>query len=68
MKQNKASGTEPAKAPDEAAIRLDKTCVDGDDRVATTRDKEDLGGQHVLHNTKYGSEDLVGMKTKVSTM
>ena len=59
---------EPAKAPDKAAIRLDKTCVDRDDRVATTRDKEDLGGPYVLHNMKYGSEDLVRMITKVSTM
>ena len=49
--QNKASGTEPAKAPDEAASRLNKTCVDKSDRVATTRDKEDLRGPHVLHNT-----------------
>ena len=52
---NKASRTEPAKAPDEAANRLDKTCVDEDDRVANTRDKEDLRGPHVLHNTKYRS-------------
>ena len=66
--QKKASGMEPAKAPDEADIKLDITCVDGDDRSATTRDKEDLSGQHVLHNTKYGYEDLVGVKTNVSTV
>ena len=28
----------------------------------------DLGGQHVIHTTKYGSEVLQGMKTKVSTV
>ena len=27
-----------------------------------------MRGPHVLHNTKYGSEDLVGMETKVSTV
>ena len=38
-----------------------------DDR-AYTSDKKDLGGPHVLHITKYGSEELVGMKPGESTV
>ena len=44
--QNTASGGEPAKAPDKALNMPDKTCVDENDRVANTRDKEDLRGPH----------------------
>ena len=54
--------------PYTASRRLDKICFDGHDRVANIRDKENLEGSHVLHNTKYGSEDLLGLKTKVSTV
>ena len=35
--QNKASWTEPAKAPDEAANRLDKTCIDENDRQGSRK-------------------------------
>ena len=39
-----------------------------DYRAAKTKDKEQLEGPHMLHNMKYESEDLLGMKTKVSTV
>ena len=64
----KAPRTEPAKAPDKASSKPEKTCVEGHDRVATARDKENLEGPHVLHNMKYGSENLLGMKTKYSAV
>ena len=32
------------------------------------QDKEKLEGPHMLHSMKYGSEDLLGMKTKVSSV
>ena len=59
---------EPAKDPDEVDKKPDKTCVEGHDRTAKTKDKEQLEGPHVLHNIKYGSKDLLGMKTKVTTV
>ena len=59
--KEKNPGTEPAKDPD-------KTCVEGHDRAPKTKDKEQLEGPHVLHNMKYGSEDVLGIKTKVSTV
>ena len=34
----------------------------------TDKTKEQLRGQHMFHTTKYGSEELLGMKTKVSTV
>ena len=49
--QKKNSGTEPAKALDEAECKPDKTCDDTGNRTAYTRDK-DLEGSHVLHKTK----------------
>ena len=64
----KAPGTEPAKTPEEASSKPEKTCVEGYDRVATARDTENLEGPHVLHNIKYKSENLLGMKTKVSAV
>ena len=60
----KASGTKPAKDPDE----VDKTCVERLDRAAKTNDKELLECPHVLHNMKKGSEHLLGLKTKVSAV
>ena len=68
MNQKKASGTEPAKDPDEADSRPDTTCVEGHDRAAKAKDKEQLECPHVLHNMKYGSEDLLGLKNKVSAV
>ena len=56
---------EPDKDPDEADKKPD-TCVGELDRAAKT--KEQLGGPHMFHNTKYGSQDLLGMSTKVSTV
>ena len=40
LNRKKASGTEPAKDPDEVDSRPDKTCVEGHDRAAKTKDKE----------------------------
>ena len=58
--------TEPDKDPDEAGEKPDTTCVGELDR--TTKTKEQLGGPHISRNIKYGSEDLPGMSTKVSTV
>ena len=45
-----------------------KTCLYMNDRAATTKDKEHLTGPHDLYNTKYGSEELLWMRTKVTTV
>ena len=58
--------TEPKKDPDEADKKPDTTCVGELDMGAET--KNSLGGPHVFYTTKYGSEDLLGMNTKVSTV
>ena len=42
------------------------TCVGELDMRAKT--KNSLGGPYVFHTTKYGSEDLLGMNTKVSSV
>ena len=68
LNRKKASGTKPAKDSDKADRRPDKTCLYMNDRAATTKDKEHLTGPHVLHNTKYGSQELLGMRTKVTTV
>ena len=60
--------TERSKDPDEVDSRPDKTCVDGHDRAAKKKGKEQLECPHVLHNIKYGSEDLLGLKTTVSAV
>ena len=60
--------TEPDKDPDEADKKPDKTRVGGHDRAAKTRDREQLEGPHMFHTTKYRSEDLLGMNTKVCTV
>ena len=52
LNQNKASVAEPARDPDKTLNSPDRTCVDENNRVANTRDEEDLRGPHVLHNTK----------------
>ena len=65
--QNKVSGTGPPEATDEAEEWPDKKRDDTGDREGYTRDK-DLEGSHVLHNTKYRSEVLLGMKTSVSAV
>ena len=44
----------------------DKTC--GEEPVNMAKTKQELGGQHMFHTTKYGSEELLGMRTKVSTV
>ena len=59
--------TEPAEAPDEADNRPNKTCDDTGDSVANTTYK-DFEDPHVLYNTKYGSETLLGMKASVGAV
>ena len=49
--------TEPDKDPDEADKKPDTTSVGKLDR-----------GPHMFHTTTCGSEDLLGMSTKVSTV
>ena len=66
--KEKNSKTGPDKDPDEADREPDKTCVGGHDRAAKTKDREQLERPTMFHTTKYGSEDLLGMKTKVNTV
>ena len=65
-KKEKIPRTGPEKDLDEMDKKPDKTCGEEPDRTAKTKDQ--LGGQHMFHTTKYGSEELLGMKTKVSTV
>ena len=46
----------------------DNIRVEEHDRAAKTKDREQLEGPHMFHTTKYGPEDLLVMKTKVSTV
>ena len=48
----------------EGADRDSKTQEEGLDIKAGTKHR--LGGAHVCHKTQYGSEELLGMNTKVS--
>ena len=66
--KEKNPGAEPDKDPDEAGRKPDKTCLGEHDRAAKTKDMEQLEGPHMFHTTKCGLEDLLGMKTKVSTV
>ena len=40
----------------------------GEDPDNMAKRKKQLGGQHMFHTTKYGYEDLLRMRTKVSTV
>ena len=60
--------TGPDKNPDDVDKKTRQTCVGGHNRAAKTKDREQLEGQHMFHTTMYGSEDLLGMNAKVSTV
>ena len=66
--KEKNPGAAPDKDPDEAGRKPDKTCLGEHDGAANTKDREQLEGPHMFHTTKCGSDDLLGMKTKVSTV
>ena len=68
LEKEKSPRAEPDKDSDKEDRKQDKTCVGGHDRAAKTKDRKQLEGPHMLHNTKYKCEDLLGMKTKVSTV
>ena len=48
--------------PNGADKNPDKTF--GEEPVNMAKTKQELGGQHMFHTTKYGSEELLGMRTK----
>ena len=66
--KEKNPGAAPDKDPDEAGRKPDKTCLGEHEGAANTKDREQLEGPHMFHTTKCGSDDLLGMKTKVSTV
>ena len=62
--------TKPKKDPDEADKKPRTSVGELDIEEINPGDetKKSLGGTHVFYKTRYGSEDLLGMNTKVSTV
>ena len=64
--KEKIPRTEKRKGSRWGRQKTDKTC--GEDPDNMDKRKKQLRGQHMFHTTKYGSEDLLRMRTKVSTV